>query len=314
VGGGRGGELVVPISDRAYDLPLVYTWLDHEGLVVAPWPEIGLEGWRPGHELNRWTVRENGLRTWEAQSVAGDGRYLFWDWTLDDEARLLPGAAQLGCAAPEDAPAPCPGEGDESKGRPDVGAREDLPTLMPGVSERLSGERLVYGPDFFGPGSDDYAQLQGDFTPEDSAGDGHVELVVTANGVEHRAPVKAGREPLLVPQPLVMHGDAPVLVVERAGGDTVSTSVFAFRDGELVELEPEGDVFLGSGVVDHEGELTEQRTWVTSEGQLFTAVLLDWETRRHHLWRWDVGRTVSPTDLGEACIDWETGDYGRCSR
>ena len=312
LGGGPGSEIVVPVSDRAFDLPLVYTLLDPEQLTLAGYPASGVEGWRSDVPQNRWTLVKNGLRTWEAESVPGDGRFPYWDWSLDDRGRLLPGPVQLGCAAPEDAPAPCRGEGGDGKGGPDVGPRGDLPTLMPTVDERLSDERYVYGPDFFGPGSDDYAQLQGDFEPADGAEDGHVELVVTTNGEEHRAPVQAGWGPVLVPRYLVMHGDAPVLVVERASGDTSFTSVFSFLNGELVELEPEGDVFLGGGVVDYQGELTEQRTWVTTEGKLFTAVLLDWETRRHHLWQWDVGMAVTPTDLGEACIDWETGSYGRC--
>jgi hypothetical protein len=312
LGGGPGSEIVVPVSDRAYDLPLVYTLLARDQLTLAGYPASGAEGWRADVPQNRWTVLQPGLRTWEAESIPGDERFPYWDWSLDDRGRLLPGPVQLGCAAPEDAPAPCRGEGDDGKGPLDVGPRGDLPALLPAVEERVSDERYVYGPDFFGPDSDDYAQLQGDFEPEGDAEDGHVELVVTTNGVEHRAPVQAGWGPVLVPRYLVMHGDAPVLVVERASGDTSFTSVFSFWNGELVELEPEGDVFLGSGVVDHRGEMTEQRTWVTSEGKLFTAVLLDWEKRRHHLWQWDVGRTVTPTDLGEVCIDWETGDYGRC--
>lgn len=312
LGGEPGQELVVPLSDRAYDLPRVFTWLAGEGLVVATYPESGLEGWRADVPQNRWTVLKNSLRTWEAERVEGDGRYPYWDWSLDDRGRLEPGPIQLGCAAPEDAPAPCPDDVDDGKAGPDVGPRGDLPALMPAVEDRLSDERYVYGPDFFGPDSDDYAQLQGDFEPEPGAPDGHVELVVTTNGVEHRAPVQAGWGPVLVPRYLVLHGDAPVLVVERPSGDTSFTSVFSFRNGELVELEAEGDVFLGSGFVDHRGRMTEQRTWVSSEGKLFTAVLLDWETRRHHLWQWDVGMTVTPTDLGEACIDWEAGQYGRC--
>jgi len=73
-------------------------------------------------------------------------------------------------------------------------------------------------------------------------------------------------------------------------------------------------VFVGSGVVDHRDELTEQRTWITPEGLTFTSVLLDRETRRHQLRQWDpnAGETISTIDLGEASIDWETGNYGRC--
>jgi len=313
LGGGPGVELVVPVSDRAYDLPLVYTWLDREGLVVAPFPDSGSEGWRPDVPQNRWTVLEDGLRTWEAESVPGDGRYPYWDWSVDDDARLLPGPVQLGCAAPDDAPAPCRDKGEEDKPGLDLGPRGDLPELMPAVEEVLRDERFFYGR---GPERGEYAQLQGDFGEEGGAvAEGDVELVVTATGEEHRIPVSAGQSPRLVPGVLVVAGDAPVFAVQRSGGDTAVLELFTFWNGELIEVEPTGDVFLGSGVVDHEGEMTEQRTWLTPDGSMFTAVLLDWETRRHHLWRWNddlEAETIAPTDLGEACIDWETGNYGRC--
>lgn len=313
VGGGPGGELVVPVSDRAHDLPLVYTWLGREGLVVASWPDVGIENWRPGNPQNRWTVRENGLRTWEAESVPGLNRYPYWDWTVDDEARLLPGSMQLGCAAPDDAPAPCRGEDQTGKASPAVGPRGDLPELLPAVTEVLRDEKFFYG---LGPAKGEYAQLRGDFGEEGGAvDDGDVELVVTLMGVgPRRIPIPAGQSPRLVPQPLMLWGDAPAFVVQRSGGDTAAVELYSFWNGELVELKPQSDVFLGSGVIDHEGELTEQRTWITPDGQMFTALSLDWETGRHQLWQWDpnAGETISTIDLGEACFDWEAGDYGRC--
>lgn len=312
LGGGAGEELVVPVSPRESDLPVVYTWVDGEGLVVAPYPASGLQGWRADAPTNRWAVLETLLRTWEAEAVPGDGRYRYWDWYVDGRARLQPGRLQLGCAAPGDVPAPCPDEAEEGKSGVDVGPRGDLPALMPAVGESLRDERYVYGR---GPASGDYAQLQGDFGVEGGAvAEGDVELVVTAMGEEHRTPVSAGQSPRLVPGVLVARGDAPVFVVERSGGDLSVLELFTFWNGELIEVEPTGEVLLGSGVVDYEGEITEQRTWVTPGGAMFTAVLLDWETRRQRLWRWNdnVGETISPTDLGEACIDWETGAYGRC--
>jgi hypothetical protein len=314
VGGGPGGELVVPVSDRAHDLPLVYTWLDREGLVVASWPEVGLENWRPGNPQNRWTVRENGLRTWEAESIPGLDRYSYWDWTVNDEARLLPGPIQLGCAAPDDAPAPCRGEDQTGKASPAVGPRGDLPDLLPSVTDVLRHERFFYG---LGPAKDEYAQLQGDLGEEGGAvEDGDVELVVTlVDGGTRRVPIPAGQSPRLVPQPMMLWGDAPAFVVQRSGGDTAVVELYSFWNGELVELKPQSDVFLGSGVLDHEGELTEQRTWITPDGLMFTALLLDWETGRHQLWQWDpdAGETISTIDLGEVCIDWEAGEYGRCA-
>lgn len=303
LGGLDGVEVLVPRSDDPADLPGVYTW-DGGRLVATTYPDA------PG---NRWAILEDGtLRTWEVAAGSTDERVPYRDWYVDLRLRLRFPSTLQGClTGAQEWPVFC-GPDTSGKGPVDLGPRGGLPLLMPAVQERLSDERYVYGPDFFGPGSDDYAQLRGDFEPADGAEDGHVELVVTAEGVEHRAPVTAGGGPVLVPRYLAVHGDSPVLVVERPSGDTVFTSVYAFWDAELVELELEGDVFLGSGVVDYEGRLTEQRTWVTAEGQLFTAVLLDWESRRHRLWRWDVGRSVTPTDLGEACIDWEAGDYGRC--
>lgn len=312
LGSGPGAELVVPVSNRPHDLPVVYTWLDAAGLVEATYPDSGVEGWRADVPQNRWTVRENGLRTWEAESIPGDGRYPYWDWSVDGRARLRPGPVRLGCASPEDAPAPCRGGAEDGKGEPDPGPRGDLPVLMPAVTEVLRGERYFYGR---GPAQGDYAQLQGDLgDPEGAMEAGQVELVVSLGGEEHRAPVPAGQSPWLVPQTLSLRGDAPAFLLVRSGGDTSVVEVFSFRNGELVEVEPTGDVFLGSGVVDYRGELTEQRTWITPEGTMFTAILLDWETRRHHLWRWDdnVGETISAIDLGEACIDWESGEYGRC--
>ena len=312
LGAGPGVELVMPVSDRAYDLPLVYTWREGEGPEVASWPEVGLESWRPENPQNRWTVREDGLRTWEAESIPGEERYPYWDWSVDDEARLLPGPLQLGCAAPEDAPAPCRGEDRTGKASPAVGPRGDLPVLMPAVTGLLRDERFFYG---LGPAKDEYAQLQGDLGEEGGAvDDGQVELVVTARGEEHRVSIPAGQSPLLVPQPLGLWGDAPAFLVQRSGGDTAVVELYSFWNGELGELEPEADVFLGSGIVDHGGEMTEQRTWITPEGTMFTAVLLDYASGRHQLWQWDpdAGETITTLDLGEVCIDWETGEYGRC--
>lgn len=210
--------------------------------------------------------------------------------------------------------APCPGEAEEGKGDPDVGLDGDLPELMPAVQERLVDERFFYGR---GPARGEYAQLQGDFGEEGGAvADGDVELVVTLMDEEtRRIPISAGQSPRLVPAVLLAPGDAPIFAVQRSGGDTAVLELFTSWNGELIQVEPTGDVFLGSGIVDHQGEMTEQRTWLTPDGSMFTAVLLDWETRRHHLWRWSDdldAETIAPTDLGEACIDWETGDYGRC--
>ncbi len=313
IGGGPGEELVVPVSDVAWDLPLVHTWVDGEGLVVAGWPDEEVEGWRTGAKGNRWTVLAPGLRTWESATVPGDGRYPYWDWSVDG-TRLRPKPVRLGCAAPEDAPAPCPdptpAAGVDEPAGPDLGARGDLPALLPALEERWMTDPFRFDEE---PGGRDHVELQGPLPEQGAAvAAGQRELVVTRDGVEYRAPLAAGQAPWLVPRLLAVHGDEPVFLLERFGGDTSLLELFVLRDGELVPVETSGEVFLGSGVVDHEGRLTEQRTWVTVHGQVFTAVLLDHPSRRHRLWRWDLGPTLVPTDLGVACIDWEREDYGRC--
>lgn len=315
LGGRRGEELVLQLIDDPSVLPAVYTWTDRDGLVLGAYPDSGLEGWRADVPVNRWSADEGGLRTWETESVPGDERVPFWDWQVDDQARLRPVGMRLGCVGTAGAePVGCEGPDRWGKEEADMGPRDDLPTLMPAIAETLRDERFYYGR---GPARGEYAQLQGDFGEEGRAvAEGDVELVVTEGKQVHRIPISAGQSPRLVPAVLVVAGDAPVWAVHRSGGDTSVLELFTFWNGELIQVEPTGEVFLGSGVVDHQGELTEQRTWLTPDGSMFTALLLDWETRRHHLWRWNDdldAETIAPTDLGEACIDWETEKYGRCA-
>jgi hypothetical protein len=308
-------EVLLRVSDDPSVLPHVYTWMDNEGLVRATFPDREVAGWVPGGEQNRWAVRQERLRTWELLGDEQDPleQVALWTWDLRD-GRFVLGALQTRCL-PEGADVPVPCE-EGALASPDASPRGDLPTLMPAVEETLRGQRYHYGR---GPASGDYVQLQGALGEEGGAvRDGQVELVVTrpALGDEYRVPISAGQSPRLVPQVVVVAGDAPVFVVQRSGGDTAVLELFSFWNGNLIEVEPTGDVFLGSGFVDYQGEMTEQRTWVTPEGKMFTSVLLDFETRRHHLWRWhdDLdAETIAPTDLGEACIDWETGEYGLCS-
>jgi hypothetical protein len=306
-------EVMLRVADDPSVMPHVFTWMENEGLVRTTFPDQDVAGWVPTAKQNRWAVRQERLHTWEA---LGDEQnplpqVAFWTWDLRD-GRFVPGDMRTRCL-PEgvDFPVVCD---DDASTSPGTGAHGDLPALMPAVEETLTDQPWAYGGEFFGPGSKDYAQLQGDLGEEGGAvAEGQVELVVTVNGVEHRAPVPAGQSPELVPQTLTMHGDTPVLLVRQSGGDLSVTTVYAFRDGELVQIPVSGDVPLVSGVVDHDGELTEQRTWVTTGGQLFSALLLDHETGRHRLWHWDnLGETISPSDAGEMCIDWASGDYGRC--
>jgi len=313
LGGLPGDELVLQVTDEPSVLPAVYTWMGRDGLVLGAYPAGDQNGWSPEVPQSRWTADDEGLRTWEVEPVEGEQRVPYWDWALDDEAKLRPGPMGTRCVADAASlPEPCPDLPEPTKSDPGTGELGDLPVLMPAVEEVLVDERFFYGR---GPARGKYAQLQGDLGEEGGAvADGDVELVVTAMGEEHRIPIPAGQSPRLVPQPLLLWGDAPAFLVQRSGGDTSVVELYSFWNGKLVALESDSEVFLGSGVVDHEGELTEQRTWITPEGAMFTAVLLDWETRRHRLWQWDpnAGETIATLDLGEACIDWETGAYGRC--
>jgi hypothetical protein len=194
----------------------------------------------------------------------------------------------------------------------DVGPRGDLHALLPALEEMPVGQRFHW--EFAQPG--EYAQLQGKLGPAEFARAGQVELVVLYHGREYRAPLPAGASPALLPAALSgIDGDTPVLLVRQSSGDAAFMTVFSIRDDDrLKQVEPVGDVFLGSGFVDRDGTLAEQRTWLTPDGQLFTAVRLDQGTGRHQLWRWNdnMGDTITPTDFGVVCIDWETDDYGRC--
>jgi hypothetical protein len=312
LGGSPGDELVLPVTDEPSVLPAVYTWMGDDGLVLGAYPSGEVNGWRPDVPVNRWSADGDGLRTWEAEQVDGEQRVPYWDWVLEDGAKLRPGPMRTRCLGDAaSSPEQCPDLPEPTS--PDTGAHGDLPELMPPVEELLVDERFFYGR---GRARGEYAQLQGDFGEEGGAvADGDVELVVTAmDGKKHRVPIPAGQSPRLVPQPLMLWGDAPAFLVQRSGGDTSVVELYSFWNGDLVPLEPASDVFLGSGFVDHQGEMAEQRTWITPEGLMFTAILLDWETRRHQLWQWDpnAGETISTTDLGEVCIDRETRDYGRC--
>jgi len=304
-------EILLRATDEHAFLPLVIRSTESGELALANFPMAELQGWTPDSSRNRWAVLDDRLRTYRPPA-AGGTEVPVWSWRLEGQQLGLDGKEIWCLADPADEPAPCPGGTDQRDSSDGAGAHSDLPELMPAVTEVLRQQPYRYGT---GPVADDYAQLQGDLGEDGGAvAGGQVELVVTALGEEHRVPIPAGQSPRLVPQSLGLWGDAPAFLVQRSGGDTAVVELYSFWNGELVALEPEADVFLGSGIVDHRGEMTEQRTWITPEGTMFTAVLLDYASGRHQLWQWDpdAGETISTIDLGEACIDWETGEYGRC--
>jgi hypothetical protein len=304
-------EVLLRGSDEHAFTPLVVRSTGSGGLALATFPMAELQGWTPDSPRNEWAVIDGRLRTYRAPT--GDAAEVpLWSWSLRGEQLEMDGKEIWCLADGSGEPAPCPGTTDADGSAGGTGAHGGLPKLLPAVEEVLAGERFYYTPYQYG----DYAQLQGDLGEQSGAvEDGQAELVVTVNGEEHRVGVPAGQSPWLVPQPLAVHGDAPVFVTLQSGGDTSLARVWSFWNGDLVEIESRGDVFLGSGFVDRQGEMAEQRTWVTHNGQLFTAILLDAGTGRHQLWRWDMGgQTITPTDLGEVCIDWRTQGYGRCAR
>lgn len=270
-----------------------------------------------------WLGIRAGQTTWVEDRVLYSGSYegtfgprpvrvATYTWVLEGD-RLGSSKAPERCwrpSAEQPHPVSCTSPQGGATG---VGAIGDLPPLLPAVETLPFDQRFRW--EFAGPG--DYAQLEGKLGPGEFAREGQVELVVSYHGKEYRAPVPAGSSPALLPTVLSgIDGDAPVLLVRQESGDTAFIRVFSIRDdGTLHEVEPVGEVFLGSGFVDRSGEMTEQRTWITAGGQLFTAQLLDAGSKRHQLWRWNdqMGDTIAPTDFGEVCIDWATDDYGRCS-
>jgi hypothetical protein len=304
-------EVLLRGTDEHAFTPLVIRSTASGELALAAFPMAELQGWTPDSPRNRWAVLDGRLRTYRLPA-AGGTEVPLWNWRLEGDRFEMAGKEIWCLPDPAAEPAPCSGTTDEDESAGGTGAHGGLPVLFPAVEEVLVDERFYYSGYQYG----DYAQLQGDFGEEGtSVEEGQIELVVTVDGVEHRVPIPAGQSPWLVPQPLAVRGDAPAFVTLQSGGDTSLARVWSFWNGDLVEIEPEGGVFLGSGFVDHQGEMTEQRTWVTHDGRLFTAILLDAETGRHELRRWDLGgRTTAPTDLGEVCIDWQRAEQGRCER
>lgn len=192
----------------------------------------------------------------------------------------------------------------------DVGPRGDLPALFPAVGATYKvGETWTLG----GAESVELVGRSGEYLEK-----GDVELVVSVDGVVARADVPAGGPPVLLGGRVRARGDAPVFVVRQEGGDSMTTTVFTFWNGELIALPQPTDAPFGNGFREVDGSTPYHLTWLSKEGVLYTAEGVDEGTgqSRTHLWRWsdDFGDRLTPEDLGLACLDFSVDPtaYGRC--
>jgi hypothetical protein len=197
-----------------------------------------------------------------------------------------------------------------SLGSFDVGPRGDLPVLFPAVDKTYKvGEAWTLR----GGESVELVGRTGEYVEK-----GDVQLVVDIDGSVARADVPAGGPPVLLGGRVRARGDAPVFVVRQEGGNSMTTTVFTFWNGELIALpQPTGAPF-GNGFRDVDGSTPYHLTWLSEEGVLYTAEGVDEGTgqSRTHLWRWsdDFGMRLKAEDLGVACIDFsaEPTAFGRC--
>ena len=308
--GNGGSDVVLRVDGRPWGMPAVYTWLEREGLVRAPFPEEETNGWLPGSAQNRWAVRGDRLATWE---ILGDEQapleqVAFWTWRLSADGRLTPGTMGTRCL-PEGVDHPVDCDGEIGAGI-EVGPRGDLPRMFPAVEEQAGiGEPVRFSYGSF--------ELRGDVPDgQDSVEAGEVELVVTLSGTENVAPIPAGWTPRLSVQPVAGRGDSPGFLVVQEGGDSSTMTVYSFWNGKLQPLGLPSGVPFGSGFSGGEEETLPFRTWITEDGALFTAEEVDPGTGLHRVFTWsdDLGDTLTERYLGDVCIDWLSSPtaYGRC--
>jgi hypothetical protein len=138
---------------------------------------------------------------------------------------------------------------------------------------------------------------------------GAVELVLTWDGIEHRALVGEGGGWTL--EGTVVGGvEMPAFLVSQRTGENTSYAVVARYDGELQSI-PTADEggWLGTGFIDDSGQVY-QRTWLSRTNVLWTARRLSPdEPNRYDLVRWsdELGPTLVPMDQGEVCLDLDAG-------
>ncbi|MGN6578124.1 MAG: hypothetical protein ACTHKG_20825 [Nocardioides sp.] len=300
-------EVAVRAGVDPGQLPDVFTYVPDQGLVPVAFPE-GPDGgaWRAAGADARWATRDGRLYYWAApEGEAPDGVVDFWEWRLEGASAVPVGPTRRCLGEGVNSPVPC-----SSPGSFDVGPRGDLPALFPAVGKTYKvGETWKLG----GAESVELAGRSGEYLE-----DGDVELVVHVDGIVARADVPAGGPPVLVGGRVRARGDAPVLVVQQEGGDSMTTTVFTFWNGELIALPQPTDAPFGDGFREVDGSMRYHRTWLSEEGVLYTAEGVDEgaDQSRTRLWRWsdDFGKRLEAEDLGVACIDFsaEPPAFGRC--
>ena len=283
---------------------------------VLRWVDGALEEVDP--EGGDWIGSRAGQTFWVEDQVLYTGTF---EGPLDKQVRVRTRAWELRdgrlqsnpmgerCWLPsekEPHPVSCSSFGSEF----DVGPRGDLPALFPAVGRLYKvGETWSLG----GSESVELVGKTGEYVEE-----GDVELVVHVDGIVARADVPAGGPPELLGGRVRTRGDAPAFVVRQEGGDSMTTTVFTFWNGELIALPQPSDVPFGNGFREVDGSTPYHLTWLSEEGVLYTAEGIDEATGRSrtHLWRWsdDLGDRLTSEDLGVACLDFSVDPttYGRC--
>ncbi len=304
---GTQGLAIVLGIDSGDERPAhVLRWVDGRLEEVGTLDDA-LIGIRPGATF--W-VEDQVLYTGTFEGTFGDEpvRVATRSWELRD-GLLRSNPMGQRCWQPSEKqphPVSCSSFGSEF----DVGPRGDLPALFPAVGRLYKvGETWSLG----GSESVELVGKTGEYVEE-----GDVELVVHVDGIVARADVPAGGPPELLGGRVRTRGDAPAFVVRQEGGDSMTTTVFTFWNGELIALPQPTEVPFGNGFREVDGSTPYHLTWLSEEGVLYTAEGIDEATGRSrtHLWRWsdDLGDRLTSEDLGVACLDFSVDPttYGRC--
>ncbi|PUA80277.1 hypothetical protein [Nocardioides currus] len=206
-------------------------------------------------------------------------------WRLRDDGVLVP----------EPAATPCVVSVPEGRRPCRAGDADGLPVLAP-----VADDRVGVGEGF---SVDTGYAFDVRVEPEPDA---EVAVVVEgADGRTIRTPIRLGAElRVFTTQPSGLFHDGASLLVASEDGDEPSAMQVLVQDGdEMVVLEPVGATPLGTGYVDDRRAF---RTWLTDNGELFTAVATSedgsgpWE-----VWSWVVAGPRSMTAVPRAtlCFD-----------